>query len=294
LKASIKKIGIICKAGRPEPLQLLGEVLPWLTDQGAEVLVETEAARFMGIPGHTHDRIAQDAEMIVVFGGDGTMLSVAREVCCRALPILGVNLGGLGFITEVNKDDVFTALATVLSGRFHYEDRLMLMARVIRNGETIAEYTALNDIVINKSALARIVDLETFVNNAFVTRFRSDGLIVSTPTGSTAYCLSAGGPILYPTMENIVLIPICPHTLTNRPIVLPRDARIEIVFKASGEDVFLTVDGQIGFSLMKGDRIVVCESPHKTRLIIPSERDFFEVLRTKLGWGERPLKERQD
>jgi NAD+ kinase len=224
---------------------------------------------------------------VVVFGGDGTMLSVARMVCEKEIPILGVNLGGLGFITEVQRTEIFDAMEEILSGKSGFEDRLMLTACVHRHGEKIAEYTALNDVVINKGALARIIELETFIDRMYVTSFRADGLIVSTPTGSTAYSLSAGGPILDPTMDCIILTPICPHTLTNRPIVLPADVLIEITLKTPAEDVFLTLDGQVGFSLRQNDIVVVEKSPFKTRLLIPHERNSFQVLRKKLRWGER-------
>ena len=283
----MKRIGIICKTGRPEPIEILGELLPWLRDRGAEVFVDIETARSLNIKGYPRPEIPHLSDAVVVFGGDGTMLSVARIACEKEIPILGVNLGGLGFITEVQRTEIFEALEEVLSGKSAFEDRLMLTACVHRHGEKIAEYTALNDVVINKGALARIIELETIIDRMYVTSFRADGLIVSTPTGSTAYNLSAGGPILDPTMDCVILTPICPHTLTNRPIVLPADVLIEIVLKSPAEDVFLTLDGQVGFSLRQSDIVVVEKSPFKTRLLIPHERNFFQVLRTKLKWGQR-------
>lgn len=282
----MKKIGIIGKSGRTEPAEITSELLPWLRERGVETFVDIETAQSLGIKGYLRSEMP-DVDLVIVLGGDGTLLSVARLVCERGIPILGVNLGGLGFITEVKRTEVFDALERVFSGQYYIEERLMLNAYVVRHGERIAGYTTLNDVVINKGALARIIDLETSVDKRYVTTFRSDGLIVSTPTGSTAYCLSAGGPILFPTLESIVLIPICPHTLTNRPIVLPDTVRIEITLKSLVEDVFLTLDGQVGFSLRQNDTVIVEKSPFKTRLLIPFERDFFEVLRTKLRWGER-------
>jgi NAD+ kinase len=175
----------------------------------------------------------------------------------------------------------------MLSGRYAVEERLMLSATIHRNGKKLTEYTVLNDVVINKGALARIIDLETNINNNYVTTFKADGLIISTPTGSTAYCLSAGGPILYPTLDSIVLTPICPHTLTNRPIVLPDIFKIEIIIKTISGDVFLTLDGQVGFSLRMGDIIEINKAGYKARLLVPIEHDYFNVLRTKLKWGER-------
>lgn len=283
----MKRIGIIGKSGRTEPSEIVAELLPWLKQKGIETFVDIETAQAAGIKGYLRSEIPAMVDLILVLGGDGTMLSVARLVCERGIPILGVNLGGLGFITEVKRTEIHEALERVLSGQYFIEERLMLNAYVVRHGERIAGYTTLNDVVINKGALARIIDLETFVDKRYVSTFRSDGLIISTPTGSTAYCLSAGGPILFPTLESIVLIPICPHTLTNRPIVLPDKVNIEITLKSLVEDVFLTLDGQVGFSLRQNDTVIVEKSPYKTRLLIPFERDFFEVLRTKLRWGER-------
>ena len=283
----MKKIGIVSKAGRSEPIEILKDFLPWLNNRGLEVFLDTETASLLKMRGYPRSEMPSLVDMIVVLGGDGTMLNVARLVCERGVPILGVNLGGLGFITEVQKEEVCNAMDKTLSGEYSIEDRMMLTAHIHRPGEKIAEYTVLNDVVINKGALARIIDLETYINKAYVTIFKADGLIVSTPTGSTAYSLSAGGPVLYPTLDCIILTPICPHTLTNRPTVLPDDVLIEIILKSVSEDVFLTLDGQVGFSLRKDDVVEIKRSPFKTRLIIPFERDYFQILRTKLKWGER-------
>jgi NAD+ kinase len=283
----MKKIGIVSKAGRTEPAEILKDFLPWLNNKGLEVFLDSETASLLKMKGYSRSKMPSLVDMIIVLGGDGTMLNVARLVCERGVPILGVNLGGLGFITEVQKEEVCNAMDKTLSGEYSIEDRLMLTAHIHRHGEKITEYTVLNDVVINKGALARIIDLETYINKAYVTIFKADGLIVSTPTGSTAYSLSAGGPVLYPTLDCIVLTPICPHTLTNRPTVLPDDVLIEIILKSVSEDVFLTLDGQVGFSLRKDDVVEIKRSPFKTRLIIPFERDYFQILRTKLKWGER-------
>jgi NAD+ kinase len=283
----MKRIGIICKTGRTESIEILRELLPWLREKGAEVFIDAETAGALNVKGYARPEIPHRSEALVVFGGDGTMLSVARIACEKEIPILGVNLGGLGFITEVQRTEILDAMEAVLSGRSVVEERLMLTACVHRHGEKISEYTALNDVVINKGALARIIEIETFIDRKYVTSFRADGLIVSTPTGSTAYNLSAGGPILDPTMDCVVITPICPHTLTNRPIVLPDDVVIEVTLKSPAEDAFLTLDGQVGFSLRQNDIIVVEKSPFKTRLLIPHERNFFQVLRKKLKWGER-------
>jgi NAD+ kinase len=283
----MKNIGIISKPGKPEPPEILKELIPWLTGKGFNVFIDRETSDVMGIKGYSRSEMPELVDVVVVLGGDGTMLGAARLVAEKGLPILGVNLGGLGFITEVNRSDLFTAIETMLRGECSVEERIMIQADIMRNGEAITTYTVLNDLVITKGALARIIDLETQVDHSYVTTFKSDGLIMSTPTGSTAYNLSAGGPIVHPVLDCIVLTPICPHTLTNRPIVLSGGSLIEVGLKSESEDVFLTLDGQIGVSLKKGDVVKVKKSPHKTRLFIPSERDYFQVLREKLKWGER-------
>lgn len=283
----MKKIGIICKKGRLEPQEILKELLPWLRQKGYESFVDIETASALNIKGYSRDDIPSIVDVILVLGGDGTMLSVSRLVAGKGVPILGINLGSMGFITEINRDEIYSVVDKILTNGCAVEERLMLTAAVHRAGERITEHTVLNDVVINKGALARIIDLETFINDTYVTTFKADGLIISSPTGSTAYSLSAGGPIVYPTLDSIVLTPICSHTLTNRPIVLPDDARIEITLKAMSEDVYLTLDGQVGVSLRMGDTIEINKSPFKTRLLIPCERDYFKILRTKLKWGER-------
>ena len=283
----MKKVGIICKAGVPEPVELLKVLLPWLRQKDCEAYVDKETASVLNIEGTARSEIPSLAEVIVVLGGDGTMLSVARLVGEKGIPILGVNIGGLGFLTAVTKDELYSVLQTLLTGDCPVEERIMLTACVLRHSECIAEYLVVNDVVVNKGALARIIDLETYIDQSYVATFKADGLIVSSPTGSTAYALSAGGPILYPTLNSIVLAPICPHTLTNRPIVLPDNVVIDIVLRSQNEDVFLTIDGQVGFSLRQGDTVKVKKSQFKTRLFIPCERDYFQILRTKLKWGER-------
>ena len=283
----MKKIGIIGKTGKQETLDVLTELAPWLKSKGHEVYIDTENATFMNIEGTPRSQMSSLVDMIIVLGGDGTMIGVARLVAEKGIPILGVNIGGLGFLTAVSRDELYEVLDRVLVDDCHVEERIMLNACVLRHSECIAEYIVMNDVVVNKGALARIIDLETYVNSTYISTFKADGLIVSTPTGSTAYALSAGGPILYPTINSIVLAPICPHTLTNRPIVLPDDVKIEIMLRSLNEDVFLTLDGQMGFSLRQNDIIEVKKSQYRARLYIPCERDYFEIIRTKLKWGER-------
>ena len=283
----MKKIGIICKPERKEPQEILLQLLPFLRQKGCEAFVDAETAAALNIIGFSRKEIPSLVDVVLVLGGDGTMLNVSRLVAEKGIPILGINLGSLGFITEVSRDEIFNVVDKMLNGGCVIEERMMLSASILRNGKKISEYTVLNDVVINKGALARIIDLETNINSSYVTTFKADGLIISTPTGSTAYSLSAGGPILYPTLGSIVLTPICSHTLTNRPIVLPDDFKIEIIIKSLSEDVFLTLDGQVGFSLRIGDVIEVNKSDYKAKLLVPAERDYFKVLRTKLKWGER-------
>lgn len=283
----MKKIGIICKTGKPEPFEILAELLPWLRQKGYEVFVDLETASAMNIEGTPRSQIPSMAEVMIVIGGDGTMISVSRLVAEKGIPILGVNIGGLGFLTAIQKDELYKVIDQVLAGECSMEERIMLNACVYRHSECIAEYVVMNDVVVNKGALARIIDLETYIDHIYVATFKADGLIVSTPTGSTAYALSAGGPILYPTLKSVILAPICPHTLTNRPIVMPDDVQIEIMLRSQNEDVFLTIDGQVGFSLRQNDIVEVKKSQYKTKLFIPCERDYFQILRTKLKWGER-------
>jgi NAD+ kinase len=283
----MKKVGIICKTGISEPSEILKGLLPWLRQKGYETYLDTETASALNIEGSPRSQIPSLVDVIIVLGGDGTMLSVCRLVGDKGIPILGVNIGGLGFLTEVQKDELYDILENVLTEKCPIEERMMLTAYVYRNNECVAEYIAMNDVVVTKGALARIIDLETYINHTYVNTFKADGLIVSTPTGSTAYALSAGGPILYPTLNSLVLAPICPHTLTNRPIVLPDDVLIEIVLRSQTEDVFLTLDGQVGFSLMLNDIVEVRKSLFTTKLLTPCGKDYFQILRTKLKWGER-------
>ncbi len=283
----MKKVGILCKPDTPEPPEIMAHLIPWLEERDVEVFLEKKATAFENIESYPRSELPNLVDLIIVLGGDGTMLSAARLVADRGIPILGVNLGGLGFLTEVYKKELFEALERIFRGEGHSEERLMLSARILRGGEKIAEYTALNDVVINKGSMARIIDLEVSVNKTYVTLFKSDGAIVATPTGSTAYSLSAGGPILYPTLHAIVLTPISPHTLTNRPLVLPDDVDIELALKSVSEGVLLSLDGQVGYTLSPGDIVHIKRAPFNAILLRPLSRDHFSVLRTKLKWGER-------
>ena len=227
------------------------------------------------------------AGLVIVLGGDGTFLSAARLVRSGAVPILGINLGGLGFLTDFTVEELYPVLEKILSGKFKTERRMMLSAAIVRKDKVLAEYSVLNDVVINKAAIARIIDLETSINEHYLTTFKADGLIISTPTGSTAYSMAAGGPIVSPALQAIILTPICPHTLTNRPILVPSSAELRVIIQSKQEDIFLTFDGQVGQRLKAGDLVKIKKSEHYLRMIKSPFKDYFAVLRTKLRWGER-------
>jgi NAD+ kinase len=290
----MRRIGIIAKRNSPEAIALARALAEWLRPKGIEVTFEKEVGEVLSPPVsgpflNLVDRkeLSKRVEMIIVLGGDGTLLSVARQVVGLNIPILGVNLGGLGFLTEISIEEVYPVLDKVLEGEYRADQREVIHVAVIRKGRTLAEYTVLNDAVINKGALARIIDLETTINGEHLTTFKSDGLIISTPTGSTAYNLSAGGPIVYPTLDCIIITPICSHTLTNRPIVIPDEVIIRVILKTRQQEVILTLDGQQGFPLEFDDEVEVKKSDARILLIKSPHRHFFGLLREKLKWGER-------
>jgi NAD+ kinase len=285
----MKRVAIFAKVHDPRCQGVACELIEWLAAHGAEPLVEAHLARHLLYPdGIDSSRLPDLAELVVVLGGDGTLISAARLIGGRNIPILGVNLGSLGFLTEITVDELYPLLTDCLQGDFSVSDRMMLDCSVERGGVEIARHQVLNDVVINKGALARIVDLDTRVDNHHLTTFKADGLIISTPTGSTGYSLSAGGPIVHPSMNCLAITPICPHTLTNRPIVVADESLISIMVSSrDDEDVFLTLDGQVGVELKSGDLIHVRRAQYYSHLVMSKKRNFFEVLRTKLKWGER-------
>jgi len=287
MSPALKKVGVIAKPHAPGAKGAVAGLLRWLQERDIEVFLDQDTASLVEGRGYKKSEIPNLVDLIVVMGGDGTILSVARLVGLRETPILGINLGGLGFLTEVTLEELYPTMLSVLEGQFQHTQRMMLLVHIHRHGERIAEHHVLNDVVINKGALARIIDLETYVDGDYVTTFRADGLIISTPTGSTAYCLSAGGPIVYPTMRALVLIPICPHTLTNRPLVIPDDVKVEVILDSHNEDVYLTLDGQAGFALRHRDVVGVRRSERTITLIKAPKKPYYQVLRTKLKWGER-------
>ncbi|RJR16103.1 MAG: NAD(+) kinase [Nitrospiraceae bacterium] len=281
----MKKIGIIAKKGEPQAIKAIKEFIRLLKGRECELYVEKDVASALKIDGYPRKKIPSLTDIIVVFGGDGTLLSVTRLVGNSGIPILGVNLGGLGFISELSRDEVGDSIDMVFSEKHCYEERIMLLADVYRAGKKVIQNNAFNDIVLNKSALSRMFEIDIRINSQYVTTFRADGLIVSTPTGSTAHSLSAGGPIMYPTLESFLLTPICPHTLTSRPIVLPDTFELEASIK-NGEDLYMTLDGQEGFPLMVNDKVRIRKAEYKTKFLIVHDRDYFRILRTKLKWGE--------
>ncbi|MEW6296706.1 MAG: NAD(+)/NADH kinase [Thermodesulfobacteriota bacterium] len=284
----METVGLVVKRNKPEAVALGREVAAWLRQRQKTVLPEDASSQELGFErGWRKVEIMQQADLVVVLGGDGTLLSVARRAGKREVPILGVNLGGLGFLTETTTGEVFSTLERVLGGAFEVERRSLLEAVLLRGGTQIDAFQVLNDVVINKGALARIIDLETWVDDQYLCTYKADGLIVATPTGSTAYSLSAGGPIIDPTVGVVVLSPICPHTLTNRPIVLPDHAYVQVVLRTADEDVILTLDGQEGRTLKIGDTVGIKRSGVMVSLVRSPNRTFFDVLRSKLRWGER-------
>ena len=283
-----RRIGIISKPRRPDIREIAPELMHWLDGRGFPHKYDLETAKAMGVEdGLTREDLASEVDLIVVLGGDGTLLAAARAVGGRNIPLLAVNLGGLGFLMTTSPHELYAVLDCVLAGKFDIQCRTMLRGELVRGQQAVAFYDALNDVVINKAAMARVIDMDAYVDDNFVCSYRADGLIVSTPTGSTAYSLSAGGPVIYPSVAALCVTPICPHTLTNRPVVLPDTARVEIVVKGADDASYLTVDGQVGVDLRSHDRVRVSSSPNRVHLIQPQRMRFFEVLRNKMKWGER-------
>jgi NAD+ kinase len=286
----IRTVGIISRPRREDIARVVPPLIEWLRAHGAEVACDSETGGCIGGLARltrTREELPGQSDLLIVLGGDGTLLSAARLAADRKVPILAVNLGGMGFLTTVSQDELFLILDEIFSNKHRVSERVLLEAEIVRNGSSVRRQIALNDAVLNKAALARIMDLELRVNGEYVTTYKADGLILSTPTGSTAYSLAAGGPIVYPSVEAFVVTPICPHTLTNRPLVIPDSAVVEIDFQAGDDAVFLTLDGQIGIELARGDHIVVRKAAEKLRLVRPAKKTYFQILRNKLKWGER-------
>ncbi len=275
----ITSVGIVVKPNHAEARRTAGELSSWLAERGVRTCDEPFEA------GEPLSKEALDADLIVVLGGDGTMISTARMAGGSDVLVLGINHGSLGYLTEFRIEEMFPALEAIIAGQYDVDSREMLEVELLRGGAVTASGRVLNDVVINKAALARIIETEVRLNGLYVNSFRSDGLIVATPTGSTAYNLSAGGPIIFPSMRAIVLTPICPFTLTNRPIVVPDNDEIEVELKHENEGVVLSLDGQIGYTMIAGDVVRIRKSSNSFNLVQPTNRNYFDVLRDKLKWG---------
>src|SRR6202167_5740010 len=285
---AIETAGIVAKPRSDLAARLVPEVIRWLDDRHVKVRLDPESAAYAdrgtGVP---RDEVPEGADLLIVLGGDGTLLSAARAVRGRNIPIFAVNLGGLGFLTAIQTEELYPQLELALSGSLPLESRRMLRTELWRGDQCVASYQGLNDMVLAKAQIARMIDLKVQVGDSFVCVYKADGLIVATPTGSTAYSLSAGGPIVFPSVAALTITPICPHMLTNRPVIVPDESVIQISVLGDDQTTYLTIDGQVGELLEKGDLVVCRRSEHSISLVRPPNLLFFDVLREKLKWGGR-------
>src|ERR1043165_5362080 len=288
---AIKRIGVVVKPHQPDALDTLCRLTTWLNERGIKLVglpeIERESIEHRtgcAVEVVADTELAKQVDLMLVLGGDGTMIATARMVSDTEVPVMGVNYGGLGYLAEFPLEDLFPALDGVLAGKYRLQQRLMLSVELWRGPELVTRNRVLNDVVVNKSALARIIEIEAYLNQQFVNLFRADGLIVTTPTGSTAYNLSAGGPVIYPSMNALVITPICPFTLSDRPIVVPEDALIELRLRTQKEEVVLTLDGQVGRPIRPEQRVTIRKSLTPFKIVQPKNRNYFEVLREKLRW----------
>ena len=283
----IKTVGIFSKPDVPAAAGLVPKLIDWLRGRGLRVRCDAETASYAGkCDGLPRPDVPEGCDLVIVLGGDGTLLSAARAISGREIPLFPVNLGGLGFLTAITIDEVFPELERAFRGEHRVGLRKMLEVELVRQGQMVAHYEALNDAVINKASLARMIDLDAYVDEMFVCAYKVDGLIVATPTGSTAYSLSAGGPIIFPSVAAFCITPICPHMLTNRPLVIRDEGVIAIRLHSEDVEVHITLDGQRGLPMTPEDTVTVTRSPRTLRLVKAAGRDYYEVLRTKLKWGE--------
>lgn len=285
----IKRIGITSKPLKEEVREVVPPLIEWLRQRQIGVCIDEETAVALGSneAGLARDQIPAQVELIIVLGGDGTLLATARALNGRPVPLLAVNLGGLGFLTVITFDELYPTLERAIAGDLGTEQRVQIKAEIVHDGQVAAEYLALNDVVLNKGAIARVLDFDVWVDQSFISTYKADGLIVSTPTGSTAYSLAAGGPVVAPSVAAFIMTPICAHTLTNRPIVLPDSVTIEVAVKSQREPVYVTVDGQEGINLQSEDRVRIKRAASHVALIQSPHKTYFEILRQKLKWGER-------
>lgn len=286
--SSKKAVGIVSKPNKPEVANVAPGLMEWLRQHGRDFVVDPETARYApGVRVLTRPEMGGlDLEYIIVLGGDGTLLSAARAVAKAGIPVLGVNLGALGFLTEVPLEELYTTLSSIEQGRCGYDVRSMVHCDVRRGSAPIASYDALNDIVVGKGTIARLNHCDVFIDGVFVSRYQADSLIVSTPTGSTAYSLAAGGPILMPTVEAFVVTPVSAHSLTHRPLVVRNTSEIEIVVMTGDEEAYLSIDGQAGMPMLDGDRLFCRKSDYQVKLL-HLKGTFFDLLHSKLKWGQR-------
>jgi len=288
---TIRTVGIVSKPNSAAAAALVPALIEWLRGRGMAVRIDEQTALYAA-PGERsgglpRPEVPEDCDLVIVLGGDGTLLAAARAIGRRETPLFPVNLGGLGFLTAITIDELYPELERALRGEHRIAKRRLLATEVVRDGQVVASYEALNDAVLTKASIARMIDLDAHVDGQFVCAYKADGLIVSTPTGSTAYSLSAGGPIIFPSVPAICITPICPHMLTNRPVLVPETSVIRVISRSPGESVFLTIDGQVGNPIREGDTLVCRSSDYALRLVRPPHMMFFDVLRQKLKWGER-------
>ncbi len=285
----MKTFGLVVNQEKKGVYELVEQVVCWLEDRGCEVLIDQNVVHLLSLSrdGASENYIVENAQCMIVFGGDGTLLRTARKVAGTGAPIIGINLGHLGFLTEIDVPEVNVCLEKLLYGHYHIEERMMLEALVYRQGEVVKRLAGLNDAVISKGAFARMIHLETSINDEYIDTYHADGLIVASPTGSTAYSLSAGGPLVTPELEVMLLTPICPHSLGARPLVIAPDSIIKVVIDSSQGYFMLTMDGQLGFDLQRKDEVIIKQAPWKARLIRLKGRSFFEVLGRKMAEGVR-------
>lgn len=285
----VQKVGIISKPKKSETREIVPALLRWLRERNVEAYIDKETGALLESREEclTRNEMPGKVDLLVVLGGDGTLLAAARALHGKPVPILAVNLGGLGFLTVITREELYPTLEGVISGDYASEHRVQIEGELVRADEAISTFLALNDVVLNKGAIARILDFDVLVDGKFVSTYKSDGLIVSTPTGSTAYSLAAGGPIVAPSVAAFLVTPICAHTLTNRPLVLPDTAHIEIAVKSEREAAYLTVDGQVGIATHSDDLVRLRKSASTVEIVQPPSKDYFEILRQKLKWGER-------
>jgi len=285
----IKKIGIVANVEKEQSAEYAVQLRKWALEKGIDVLFEEGIARKIGDDaGLDRRELASRVDLLVVLGGDGTILRTVRFVSEYDIPIVGINLGEFGYLTEVNLNEMYSALELIVKGEYQTEKRMMLDITIYLGTETIRQQSILNDVVITRGNLSRILNLETTVNERYLTTFRADGIIISTPTGSTAYSLSAGGPIVFPEQDSLIINPICPFTLTNRPLIIPNDAEIRVIMWTKEMGATLTLDGQISHTMRSGDSVIIKKSKYVTNLVSSPHRDYMEILRTKLGWGGSP------